>query len=404
MEIRIEKIKIGNFKRIKQFEVFFHGQDYNIFGKNESGKTTILDAFTWCLFEKDSLGATKFSWKPLTKDGQERHNLETSVEVVLSVDGQEKILKRSIKEVYTKKRGEMEQVFSGHETTYSIDEIDRSAGDFKKAINDLIREDLFRMLTSVTYFAGMNWNTQREVIFRLVRNVTDKSVAEANPEYAPLMEHLNKGIQVAELWKQKKLEKQNLNLQAKTLGTQISVLKDTKFDVPEDFSLAETEMGLQKAYARMQEIANLKANKQAGSKQAEMQTAIIDLKAKIKQLEIEKATKIQAGKAKHDAEVQELASKARRSSQELSSLEYERDSLSLRIHQAEQAIEAEKEKKEQLYRDYDEKEAVTFTAGTCAYCGQPLPEDKLAEAKSRFNLEKAKRLEGIVMPGRPATS
>jgi len=276
MEIRIEKIKIGNFKRIKQFEVFFHGQDFNIFGKNESGKTTILDAFTWCLFEKDSLGATKFSWKPLTKDGQERHNLETSVEVALSVDGQEKILKRSIKEVYTKKRGEMEQVFSGHETTYSIDGIDRSAGDFKKAINDLIREDLFRMLTSVTYFTGMNWNTQREIIFSLVRNVTDKSIAEGNPEYAELADYLAKGIQVSELLKQKKLEKQNLNLQAKTLGTQISVLKDTKFDVPEDFSLAETEMGLQKAYARMQEIANLKANKQSGSKQAEMQTAIID--------------------------------------------------------------------------------------------------------------------------------
>lgn len=400
MEIRIQKLKINNFKRIQSFEVIFNGRDYNIYGKNESGKTTILDAFTWCLFEKDSLGATKFSWKPLTKDGKERHNLETSVEVTLSVDGQEKVLKRTIQEVYTKKRGEADLTFTGHETTYTIDGIDRSAGDYKKVINDLIREDLFRMLTSVTYFTGLNWSQQREIIFSLVRNVTDRAIADDNPEYTELISYLAKGIQVTDIWKQKKLEKQNLNLQAKTLATQISTLKDTKFDLPDNFNPTETEENLKKAYARMQEIANLKASKASGSKQADLQMAIIDLRATIKQLEIDRQGKINQALAKHDAEVQDQAAKARKLSQELSWLSDDRDNLSLRIQQAEKIIADEKAKKDQLYKDYDKENSVVFSAGSCAYCGQPLPEDKLTEAKNKFNLEVAKKLEAIVEAGK----
>ena len=67
MEIKILKIKIENFKKVKQFELELNGDNVNIYGDNETGKTTLVDAFTWCLFGKNSqwLSDTNFKIRPL---------------------------------------------------------------------------------------------------------------------------------------------------------------------------------------------------------------------------------------------------------------------------------------------------------------------------------------------------
>lgn len=395
MEIKIKKMKIENFKRIKKFELDFPS-DLKVYGDNGTGKTTLLDAFTWCLFEKDSLGATKFAWKPLNKDRSEKHNLDTSVEVYLSIDGTEHSYKRLVREIYTKKRGEAEATFTGHETICSIDGIDKNVGDFKKAINDIIKEDLFRMLTSVTYFTSLNWDKQREIIFSLVTNVSDKEIAVEKPEFEKLLDYLNKGITVAEVLKQSKLDKQNLNLQANTLSTRISTLGNSTFNLPENYNNQDTEMELKRCYARQREIAATPKD----SKKVDLQETIYEIESKIRQLNADKQTLINKAKSDHELKVAEVASKTRRSAQELSRLEDERDSLSLRIHRAENQIAEQKAKKETLYAKYDEINEKQFTEGNCAYCGQPLPVSKLNEARDKFNLNKAKELESIVLDGK----
>lgn len=50
-EMILKKMEIRNFKGCKEKVIdFFHKTE--IFGKNEAGKTTINDAFTWVLFGK----------------------------------------------------------------------------------------------------------------------------------------------------------------------------------------------------------------------------------------------------------------------------------------------------------------------------------------------------------------
>ena len=122
MELRIKYLKIENFKGIKKFELDFGGQSVNIYGDNRTGKTTIFDAFTWCLFGKDSLGQANFEIKPLMSDGSVKHNLETTVEILFSHDGKDLLLKRVYREIWKGKRG-LEAELSGHETlTYINDE------------------------------------------------------------------------------------------------------------------------------------------------------------------------------------------------------------------------------------------------------------------------------------------
>jgi len=91
-EIKLISMEIKNFKRIKDSGVLlFDGNSIEIRGENETGKSTIADAFFWCLFGKNSNDTKVFSVKPIDKITKEEiHYLETSVEVVLSVNGVEK--------------------------------------------------------------------------------------------------------------------------------------------------------------------------------------------------------------------------------------------------------------------------------------------------------------------------
>lgn len=67
-----------------------NGKSIDIFGDNDAGKTTIYDAFLWCLFNKDSKERTKIQWRPLDENSEPIRGKQTSVTVVLTINGQAK--------------------------------------------------------------------------------------------------------------------------------------------------------------------------------------------------------------------------------------------------------------------------------------------------------------------------
>src|SRR5690554_6331605 len=118
MKIRLSKLTLKNFKGVKK-QVFEPGdKNANIKGDNATGKTTVLDAFSWLLFDKDSEGKKDFKIKPLDENNRPIHNLETEVEGVLSVDGKPLTLRKVFAEKWTKKRGQAQAEFTGHTTDY----------------------------------------------------------------------------------------------------------------------------------------------------------------------------------------------------------------------------------------------------------------------------------------------
>ena len=104
MRIILKSLHIENFKGIKSLEVNFSNKT-NIKGQNAAGKTTIFDAFTWLLFNKNSAGEEKFNVRPLDKDGKRIDNVEINVVAVLEVDGKEVMLSKVQKQNWVKKRG-----------------------------------------------------------------------------------------------------------------------------------------------------------------------------------------------------------------------------------------------------------------------------------------------------------
>lgn len=63
-KIKLISLYLKNFKGIKELNTNFSDLT-NIRGENATGKTTVLDGFTWLLFDKDSQDRKDFEIKTL---------------------------------------------------------------------------------------------------------------------------------------------------------------------------------------------------------------------------------------------------------------------------------------------------------------------------------------------------
>src|SRR5690625_5784215 len=84
-DIKLLNLKLTNVKGVKEFDLNAAGRDIKVFGDNATGKTTLLDAFVWLLFNKDSQNRADFEIKTLV-DGKVIHKLDHEVEAVLFIE------------------------------------------------------------------------------------------------------------------------------------------------------------------------------------------------------------------------------------------------------------------------------------------------------------------------------
>ena len=192
MEIKLLKLSLKNFKGIKELVINFAGRNTNIYGKNATGKTTIFDAFKWLFFDKDSNDKKDFNIKTLDKDNNPIHFLEHEVEATLLIDNSEVIFKKVLEEKWVKKRGQEQQEFSGHETSYWIDEVPIKKKDYEEKINNIIPESLFKLITDPLFFNNqMSWKERRELLVNISgSDLTDETILDSDIKYSTLKENL----------------------------------------------------------------------------------------------------------------------------------------------------------------------------------------------------------------------
>lgn len=188
--IFLKSLSLKNFKGIKEQSINF-GKVTNIFGENGTGKTTIQDAFTFLLFDKDSKDSTKFDVQPLDKDNNPIHNLETVIEATLDIDGKQVVLKRVYKEKYSKVRGTAKLDFKGYESIYYVNDIPKKVEEYKTFMSELLDEKLFKLITNPQYFSNLSWKDRRAIITEIVGDLDHEAVIDSKKELEPLRQYLN---------------------------------------------------------------------------------------------------------------------------------------------------------------------------------------------------------------------
>ena len=178
-----------NFKGVKGERVVeFSPTVTKVYGANRTGKTTIADAFRWCLFGKNTEGKADFGIKTKDNNGNVIPELEHEVIVYMLVDGQPTTITRTYTEKWTKPRGVAEKVLTGHTTTYMVNGQMYTQRDFNEYINSLCSESLFMAITSPTYFVSLKAEQQRSILTQMVGDVSPASVAQGKREFEALLQ------------------------------------------------------------------------------------------------------------------------------------------------------------------------------------------------------------------------
>ena len=181
MKITLKKLHMENFKKVKDQTIEF-GHITKISGQNAVGKTTVEDAFMWCLFNKNSLGDTKFQMRPLDAFGNPIDHVEIKVVTTLDVDGREYELTKVQKQNWVKKRGALEATLQGNDNLYEIDGVPKKEKDYKAFVAEIIDEDLFQLLTNPQAFVNKKWKEQREDLMKMIPGVDNDTVIASNPD------------------------------------------------------------------------------------------------------------------------------------------------------------------------------------------------------------------------------
>lgn len=393
MKLKIRSLHMENFKGIKSLDVNFSNKT-SIKGQNAAGKTTVFDAFTWLLFNKNSAGEEKFNVRPLDKDGNRIDNVEIKVVAVLDVDGKEMELSKIQKQNWVKKRGTDTVTLQGNVNSFEIDGYPKSEADFKAYVSGLAQsEDMFKMLTNPQYFSSLKWKDQRDILMRLATDVSDVELAQTDAKYAPLLGELEKAPSTDDIrakfskalsgWKKKQAE----------IPVRIDEAEKSKVDV----DVAEQELAKVDLVRRIAECDKKMEN--AGSALGDLRSKEMQLQFDMSGMEQTMNRELSNKRSIMDAELRDCKNE----------LEHFAVTISLKekqISDNEKTITDADAERKKLGEQYNSEKAKAFdetpylfdeskwifdeSTTVCSLCGQKLPADKIEQLKADFEERKTK--------------
>lgn len=389
-EIKIQRLTLENFKCHSSLTIPFEGANVAIYGDNASGKTSVYDALTWLLFGKDSAGngEKNMDIKPLGPDGNvKNHDALTAVEAVLTVNGEELTLRRTYREVWSTKRGSPEATFDGNTSEYYIDAVPCKKNAFQQKVGEIVDEETFRLLTSVSCFAsGIGWQDRREILFRIAGVQDDRDILLTDQRFLPLYEGMGK-LSLDE-WKRKLMSQKKGLVGARTeLPARISECEKTIADISSlDFAGAQAEMErLQDQLdATVSQILAINQNTAVVSKRMELKEAELQLKTLTQENHAFRASQ-ESGAGQMEA----LSMLIQRMNSDILSLERQAVREENYIKSLEERISVSRKK--WLSLDQEELDVNNI----CPTCGQALPEDRIRGARAREQARKQQRLDEI---------
>lgn len=390
-------MELRNFKGVSQAEYDF-GDRTDISGGNGTGKSTIFEAYLWCLFDKNPAGNTP-KVQPYDTANEIKHQLTTSVRLYLELDGNPLIAERTLKEEWVKPRGTTELVCKGTKSEYAVNEVPMSKAQYNAKLADILPLDKWFILSSIGIIPAMEQKTCRAALQAIAPAIDEQTLAQPFPAVA---DALTRGLNIDELQATTKQTKSRAKTELD--GIPAALEAQDRLRVEDDFAavethLAETKADIAACQAELEQLQTLGDDATRVAKQQEianLRTDLARLNAQISEYETHAQTAYTTARAKYEQQLQTLAAESQGISQRtMVSQQSAKRYLAL--------IDDEKKRIAALRDQWTAKNAETYEAPelqtVCPTCGQPLPGERIAEALTKamqaWNADKVKALQAI---------
>ncbi|MDR3246062.1 MAG: AAA family ATPase [Prevotellaceae bacterium] len=394
-KVTLKSITLKNFKGTKKRTINF-SDTTTISGKNATGKTTIWDAWTWLLFGKDSQDRTDYQIKRLVA-GKSLAKVDCEVSAILDVSGEQISLRRVFVENWVKPHGQIDEVFKGNTHELFWNDVPLKVAEYRDRINNLVDVTVFKMITSPSYFASMEWKLQREELFQLAGNVSDAEIVSKNPDFAALLDVIS-GKSLSDFKIEIAARKKKLKVELGQIQPRID--QTTKLS-PEAADFAAIENEIAALDVTIKDIDKSIVDKTSVAqkhleKTLEKQNELNELKIKTQNIVFNAKQKAQKDFFDANTKRKDIENKISEVNRNIGSNKKTHEITSQNILVAKQDIAKSNVKIKTLRNEWVTENAKEYKGDDlCPSCGQLLPEELRATARQLFADAKANKLKSI---------
>lgn len=387
--MKLITLTLENFKGIQSFSLDANGQNVDVYGSNGCGKSTLFDAFTWLLFGKNSHDEKDFGIKTLDEKGEVIPRIDHKVTAVIEHDGRQIELSRIYKEKWRKQRGAAEAVMVGNTTEYAYGPVGAatpiSAGEYAKAINGLIDEKIFKLITDPLYFnERLSWQERRQLLMQLCGAVTEEEIVKDNADLEEVL-NLAAGRDLETTKKGVRAAIRETNKKKDEIGPRIDECRKGLVDI----NLAgfdDARIDVKTIPERIEALRQEKMSKSAMDQKVKAQEELATIKAKIVALKSARETK-------HQEELRTLMQKEMEAGKAVSEQQVVCDKVNSQVAEAQAALKRIGESVEALRNRFREVFSRVYTKipidTICPACGQNLPPERVEKAKAAMEKDEA---------------
>jgi len=406
MKIILKKLRLRNFKGIIDREIDFEGNT-NIYGANESGKSTIYTAFNWLLTGKDEFDRKDFEIKNTVRKELNSQSHEVEAILITEENGieQEHKLKRVYLEKWVTQRGQSSKTFEGHKTEYWWNEVPCNQSEFQTKVDGIIDSKILKLITNPNYFTSLKWDEQRRGLIAIAGEITNNevidSIATPDQDFSALINVLNSKKSLDEYKKELAAKKTLLKKKSVEYAPRID---EAKTNMPESHNWDSLELAIGTKQTEIQSIDNQLSS--ASAAMAERQKGILnkqrELHLKSQEIISIKQTissEIKAKTIQAESEIKATEDQIARVQRMISANEKERESNERNKADCRKRIEELEIRITQARKDWDAANAQVFefdeSTCNCPTCKQQLPahdiEYKKEELRTNFNNSVSKK-------------
>lgn len=390
MEIKLLGMRLENFMCYIDTEFSFF-QLTKILAENGRGKSSIVTAFDWVLFNCDY----ELKDNPQVRrvvDGKSVDDMDVSVTLMLDVDGKEVTLRKVQKRIYgeTVKDGVVVTTVNDP-NSYYINEVSKTL----KAFNEYLDVNIatLKMCSNINVFLNQKPKEMREYLFSLVDKTSDLDMAKSKNELAELVPLLEK-YTCEEIRAMKNKIKKDVDDNAKKLKGQIEE-KERDVQLKQAIDVSDLELMKNELKEQIEDcIAKQTDNDKLMAEYDKASSDILNLKFELGDM----SCKANEDNIKARREIEDKISDKRflieQTEKTISETEHCIELSKKIIESITDYLNVERKKwTEENNRQFDENSLI------CPYCGSEYGEDKKEQLRADFKKHKADMLKSITDNG-----